>query len=105
MLPILLTCHVQLVVGNADHEPIFLSTPTAAHLQCAPLLTQSPHLPQIVAPWLQSSQRQHVPMEEYASNLDAILREARAAGIKHLLLITPPPVHEPGRVAHQQLVS
>jgi hypothetical protein len=50
-------------------------------------------------------QRQHVPVEEYASNLEAILREARAAGIAHLLLITPPPVHEPGRVAHQQMVS
>jgi hypothetical protein len=45
-----------------------------------------------------------VPVQEYADNLAAMVASARAAGVPHVLLVTPPPVHDEGRVAHQLAV-
>ncbi|KAG1681152.1 hypothetical protein FOA52_015595 [Chlamydomonas sp. UWO 241] len=50
----------------------------------------------------QHSSRQHCPVDQYTDNLRAIVVAARARGLKRMLLITPPPVYEPGRKAHQR---
>lgn len=50
-------------------------------------------------------QVQHVPLAEYRSNLEAMVQMARQAGIKNILLLTPPPVHDEGRIKHQQQVN
>jgi hypothetical protein len=35
-----------------------------------------------------------VPVDEYKSNLAAMVAAARKAGVPHILLLTPPPVDE-----------
>jgi hypothetical protein len=50
------------------------------------------------------SEVQHVPVSEYRSNLESMVAAARQAGISNILLLTPPPVHDEGRVKHQQQV-
>jgi hypothetical protein len=51
-----------------------------------------------------NSARQHVPVAEYAANLEAIAARMAAAGIERVVFITPPPVYEPGRIRHLQEV-
>jgi hypothetical protein len=46
-----------------------------------------------------------VPVSEYRSNLESMVAAARQAGISNILLLTPPPVHDEGRVKHQQQVN
>ncbi len=48
-------------------------------------------------PWLARRPRQ--------ANLRGIVAKARSAGAPRVLLVTPPPVWEPGRKAHQIFVS
>lgn len=47
---------------------------------------------------------QHVTLPEYVSNLQSMVSSARGAGITNILLLTPPPVHDEGRVQQQQRV-
>ncbi|KAF8059122.1 GDSL esterase/lipase [Scenedesmus sp. PABB004] len=49
-----------------------------------------------------SAERQHVPADEYAANLAAMVAMARRAGVQRILVITPPPVDDEARVRHQQ---
>lgn len=37
----------------------------------------------------------YVPLEEYQRNLQALVNISRKAGIKHILLVTPPPLWVP----------
>jgi lysophospholipase L1-like esterase len=46
------------------------------------------------------SARQHVPVEEYASNLRAMVAHLRSIGVPAVILITPPPISEPDRLVH-----
>ncbi|KAG2451099.1 hypothetical protein HYH02_004367 [Chlamydomonas schloesseri] len=46
------------------------------------------------------SARQHVPVEEYGRNLREMVSYMRAAGVRRILLLTPPPVWSPGRRKH-----
>jgi lysophospholipase L1-like esterase len=49
------------------------------------------------------SSSQHVPLDRYEANMAALARAAAAAvapGSGRVLVIAPPPVHEPGRAAH-----
>ena len=46
-----------------------------------------------------TSSRQHVPIPQYKSNIEAMIAHARAAGIENILLIAPPPIDEEARVA------
>jgi len=49
------------------------------------------------------SASQHVPVEAFEANILALARRAAAAvapGTGRVLVITPPPVHEPARIAH-----
>jgi hypothetical protein len=62
-------------------------------------------LPLLLLLLLNCSEVQHVPLSEYRSNLASMVSSARQAGIDNLLLITPPPVHDEGRVKHQQQVG
>ena len=48
------------------------------------------------------SAAQHVPLDEYQANLEAIVRAVRASGIEHVLLITPTPYDRAGRAAYLQ---
>ncbi|KAK9915119.1 hypothetical protein WJX75_004950 [Coccomyxa subellipsoidea] len=48
------------------------------------------------------SARQHVPVEEYRSNLQSMIQLVQSKGSKNILLITPPPLHEAARVRHNQ---
>lgn len=50
------------------------------------------------------SARQHVPLAAYESNLDTMVTKMKAAHIPRVVLITPPPVYEAGRIKHQQEV-
>lgn len=43
---------------------------------------------------------QHVPLEEYTRNLKDIISELYRLGVTHVVLLTPPPVSEAGRVQH-----
>lgn len=43
---------------------------------------------------------QHVPLSEYRENLKAIISEIQGQGVKHIIMMTPPPVSEPHRMAH-----
>lgn len=43
----------------------------------------------------------HVPLKEYESNLRQIVRHLESAA-QHVILITPPPVHEAGRLEFQR---
>jgi hypothetical protein len=36
----------------------------------------------------------HVPLEQYSSNLRNITMQLQAAGVQHVVLLTPPPVNE-----------
>lgn len=45
-----------------------------------------------------------MPLAEFADNLRAIVAHVRQAGAEDLVLITPGPVHEPGRVQHNRKV-
>lgn len=49
-----------------------------------------------------SAARQHVPVAAYSANLEAMVARMRSAGVPRVVLVTPPPVHDPGRVWHQQ---
>jgi hypothetical protein len=51
------------------------------------------------------SAKQHVPLGEYAENLKKIIKEVRDQGISNIILITPPPVYEPGRKEAQVQVG
>ena len=50
----------------------------------------------------QGSARQHVPLEDYTTNLRAIVAHIRAAGCDRIVLVTPPPVHEGQRLEWQR---
>jgi hypothetical protein len=56
-------------------------------------------------PLLCHRERQHVPVAEYAQNLEQMVVMAQAADISSLVLITPPPVGDAARIKHQQMVS
>ena len=43
---------------------------------------------------------QHVPLEEYISNTRSIIAHLRSRNISSIILITPPPISEPARIAH-----
>ncbi|KDD75310.1 hypothetical protein H632_c752p0, partial [Helicosporidium sp. ATCC 50920] len=43
--------------------------------------------------------RQHVPLGEYISNVETMVHSLQTRGVEHVVLLTPPPIHEPGRVA------
>eukprot|EP00201_Polytomella_parva_P000961 CAMPEP_0175087374 /NCGR_PEP_ID=MMETSP0052_2-20121109/29794_1 /TAXON_ID=51329 ORGANISM="Polytomella parva, Strain SAG 63-3" /NCGR_SAMPLE_ID=MMETSP0052_2 /ASSEMBLY_ACC=CAM_ASM_000194 /LENGTH=198 /DNA_ID=CAMNT_0016359711 /DNA_START=103 /DNA_END=696 /DNA_ORIENTATION=- len=47
------------------------------------------------------STRQHVPVSEFKYNLSKIVAHTQAQGFKRILLITPPPIYNKGRKAHQ----
>ena len=49
-----------------------------------------------------SSARQHVPLEDYKQNLAAIVTHVQHRGVQNIVLVTPPPVHEAGRVVYNQ---
>jgi len=42
--------------------------------------------------------RQHVPVAEYKENLARMVAVVRSRGVRSIILITPPPVHEPARL-------
>lgn len=46
-----------------------------------------------------------MPVEEYASNLRAMVQHLRRLGVPAIVLITPPPVSEPDRLAHVEKVG
>ena len=43
-----------------------------------------------------------MPVDEYTSNLRAIIEHIQGAGAEHILLLTPPPLHEPARLKYNQ---
>ena len=45
-----------------------------------------------------------MPVPEYAANLRAMVAHLRAAGVPAIVLISPPPIHEPSRIVHVQNV-
>ena len=47
-----------------------------------------------------TSSYQHVPIDEYESRLIEIVHGAKKMGVRHIVLITPPPVSEPHRIQH-----
>ncbi|EFJ51849.1 hypothetical protein VOLCADRAFT_79531 [Volvox carteri f. nagariensis] len=47
------------------------------------------------------SARQHVPLDEYRSNLKEMVRYIKATGVEKVVIITPPPVSDAGRKAAQ----
>jgi lysophospholipase L1-like esterase len=46
------------------------------------------------------SSSQHIPLSEYIFNMKSIVAHLRSRDICSIILITPPPVFEPGRIAH-----
>lgn len=48
------------------------------------------------------SEKQHVPLDEYVQNLRTIVQHVRSVGGNTTVLITPPPVFEPGRLLDRQ---
>lgn len=46
-----------------------------------------------------SSSRQHVPLDEYQSNLKALTDAFRDHGCSRILLVSPPPPHLPSRMS------
>eukprot|EP00879_Flechtneria_rotunda_P013486 GHRR01014080.1.p1 GENE.GHRR01014080.1~~GHRR01014080.1.p1 ORF type:complete len:266 (+),score=96.95 GHRR01014080.1:354-1151(+) len=50
-----------------------------------------------------SGERQHVPVQEFGSNLGQMVHMAQQAGIHNIILLTPPPVETGARVKHVQL--
>ena len=46
-----------------------------------------------------ASSRQHVPLRKFRANIEAIVVALKGHGVRHILLITPPPVDEPARLA------
>ncbi|GLC36212.1 hypothetical protein PLESTB_001368000 [Pleodorina starrii] len=48
-----------------------------------------------------NSSRQHVPLDEYRSNLEEIVSYVKATGVERVLIITPPPVSDKLRKAKQ----
>lgn len=49
-----------------------------------------------------TSSRQFVPLADFRSNIAALVTAARAAGARHVVVITPPPVDEAARVAYNK---
>ena len=45
--------------------------------------------------------RQHIPLAEYRSNLAKVVGHVRGLGLERVLLITPTPVYEEGRIAYR----
>ncbi|KAK9831113.1 hypothetical protein WJX74_003688 [Apatococcus lobatus] len=45
---------------------------------------------------------QHIPVDEYQTILQQMVKDARAGGAKSILLITPPPVDDAARVTYNQ---
>jgi len=43
------------------------------------------------------SAKQHVPVNEYKENLKKIVKAVQAKGVKRIVLLSPPPVHDVGR--------
>ena len=43
-----------------------------------------------------------MPVDEYTSNLRSVIEHIQGAGAEHILLLTPPPLHEPARVKFNQ---
>ena len=41
-----------------------------------------------------------MPVDEYASNLRAMVAHLRSVGVPAVILITPPPISEPDRIVH-----
>ena len=48
-----------------------------------------------------ATENAHVPLNEYEDNLRAIVRHVKRAA-KHVVVLTPPPVHEPSRLKFQR---
>ena len=44
--------------------------------------------------------KQHVPLTEYVTNMKTIVSHFRSRAVPAIILITPPPVHEPSRLKH-----
>lgn len=49
-----------------------------------------------------TSSRQHIPTAQYKANLESMVALARDADVQNILLITPPPIDEAARVAHNK---
>ena len=47
---------------------------------------------------------QHVPLEEYRRNLEALIEAIQAYGARSILLLTPPPVDDAARIKHNKQV-
>lgn len=50
------------------------------------------------------SKRQHVPLERYTQLLQSTVQHLRAVGAAEVLIITPPPIDEPARIAFRKQV-
>ena len=48
---------------------------------------------------------QHVPLEEYTENLQKLVDLIKEYGATNIVLLTPPPVSESGRIKHNTAVS
>lgn len=46
------------------------------------------------------SSQQYIDLEEYKSNLQSIVKTLNSAGYTRIIIISPPPVYRPGRVAY-----
>ncbi|KAL3150638.1 hypothetical protein ABBQ32_000440 [Trebouxia sp. C0010 RCD-2024] len=51
------------------------------------------------------SARQHVPVQEFKANLASMVSHLHAADIQSIVLMTPPPVCETGRIKHNSQTS
>ncbi len=47
------------------------------------------------------SSRQHVPVATYRENMKQIISAIRGRGMNQIVLLTAPPIYEPGRKEHQ----
>ena len=71
------------------------------------LFPLGPHEHLLVTVWFgandaaDASMAVHVPLEEYANNLRDVLVELRRVA-KHVVVLTPPPLHAPTRLAYQK---
>ena len=71
-------------------QPLYLHAAQCSH----PALSASLH-----------RARQHVPVDEYSSNLRAMVAHLRSMGVPAVILITPPPISEADRLVHVEQVG
>ena len=85
--------HLKLKTHTHTHSHTHSHTLTHAHTHIQHAHTRCRH-----------SARQHVPIPEYAENLKLMVKSVKDAGVKIVVLLTPPPVHDAGRKQWQVLV-